>query len=162
MLGLFKKKPDMKCGNCRKLISHKKVKWKPRVIDFSNHPNKELREATELINSKKEKADPNEVFGFSEYEYGGNCPECNAYLTGFWFGFDSLFRKGVKDIEIDSKPFLCNECETPINRELQVWYSIGLYEGDEKKDEVLVTLCSKCHTEQVYPFEYNLETGIIK
>jgi len=33
--------------------------------------------------------------------------------------------------------------------------------GEEIK-EYLITLCSKCHLENVYPFEYDLEKGIIE
>ena len=160
----------MKCWSCKQLISHKKVKWKPREIDFSTYPDEEMRElfkkGQEIIgeNSKNEKivASPNQIFGFSEYEYRGKCPECNEELTCFWRGYDSLsINEKNNVISLNPKPFLCHECENKIYREWQVWYSRRFQEEKEIK-EYLITLCSKCHLENVYPFEYDLEKGIIE
>jgi hypothetical protein len=66
-----------------------------------------------------------------------------------------------KDKLLHPRPFLCNKCENKIHREFQFLYSNRVVEG-EKIKEYLVTVCPKCHTEQGYPFEYDLEYGIIE
>ena len=168
-LGIFKKESDMKCWNCDKLINHKKVKWKKRTYtaeSLASNP-EQLEASINLANAMGQEPDeeviasPNQIFGFLEYEYCGKCPKCSGNLRGFWFGKDSF--NDVNGIKIGPKrkPFFCNICEKPIERGHQVWYSIMIQEKDEAK-EILATLCPHCNTEQGYPFEYNLESGIIK
>ena len=161
-MGLFKKEPDMLCWNCDKLISHKKIKWHLRKVgapDGNAIVTEQLREIEKSLGNKKAIATPNLVFGFQEYEHRGQCPECNVELTGFWFGFESLSKN--KNAVIRPRPFLCNKCENTIKREFQFWYSSKVIE-EEKIKEYLLTVCPKCNTEQGYPFEYDLERGIIE
>ena len=167
-MGLFKKKPDMQCWNCTKLISHKKVKWRVRKIGWDNLPPNDqaiIKELEQKIKEESGKIDdtssPNQIFGLLEYEYRGQCPECNAEQRGFWFSKDSWNKISGVLIAPKRKPFGCTECEEVINREFQIWYSIMVQEEDKAR-ECLVTLCPNCNTEQEYPFEYNLETGIIE
>ena len=61
----------------------------------------------------------------------------------------------------EEKPFFCDKCNKAIDRELQIWYSVRIQQGDETKEN-LVTLCPHCKTEQDYPFKYDLEYGIIE
>lgn len=160
----------MKCWSCKQLINHKKVKWKPRKIDFSTHPDEELRrhwkEMHELMGENPKKklvASPNSIFGYKEYEYMGSCPLCKSQLNLLWFGLDSV--KKFKGFTISEEPFLCAKCEFPIHREFQVWYSfrwVKKGETIEQAKEFLVSICPTCHDEIIYPDEYDLETGIIK
>jgi|SRR3990172_2447202 len=158
----------MKCRSCEQMFSHKKVKWKPRELSLKNHPDKVLRELGEkgekiirsaLHEKKLPPASPNSVFGYSEYEYLGKCPECKEIINCLWFGRESIMRN--KTILKFREPFLCSECENQINRELQVWYSRRWDNGD-KKWEDLITMCPKCNKENGYPFEYDLDKGFIE
>jgi Zn finger protein HypA/HybF involved in hydrogenase expression len=170
-MGLFTRKQeskeqreDMKCWNCDKLISHKKVKWNPRKVgapDGNVAITEQLQEFKKSIGNKEAIATPNQIFGLHEYEYRGKCPECHAELTCFWRGKDSFNKIQGVLFSPKSKPFHCNECEHIINREFQVWYSIRIQDEDKIK-EYLVTICPKCNAEQGYPFEYELEKGIIE
>jgi len=162
---LFHKEPDMKCWNCDSLINHKQTKPEPREIpveQIMKNVNTSPEDMEFLKNEdllKDITSSPNQIFGVSEYEYRGKCPECKGEQSLFWFGKDSINKN--KNRRIENKPFFCNECKNQINRELQIWYSIRFQEGD-KITEYLVTLCPSCKTEQGYPFEYNLDLGIIK
>ena len=175
-MGLFKKKePDMKCRNCDQLISHKKVKWKKRMVDYNKLGHtKEQKEATENLMKELTKskdmekykkpveATPNEIFGQLEYEYRGECPKCKGHLNCFWFGEDSAMKIDGLTILPKRKPFVCTECESVINREFQVWYSVMTVIEEDKTKEWLVTICPSCKEENGYPFEYNLGTGKIE
>jgi len=172
-MGLFKKKePDMKCWNCDKFISHKKVKWKKRTFtneilasgDNAEEKLEALNNLSDLMGKKRDEktvASPNQIFGLIEYEYRGKCPECDFELTCFWKGEESFNKIEGLVIAPKLKPFCCNECDQVINREYQVWYS-KRFVIDEKIIEQLLTICPKCNTEQGYPFEYNLESGVIE
>ena len=151
-MNLLKKESDMICYNCNKFISHKKVKWNPRKMHI---PLK-----GDLTIKFDDTASPNDIFGFQEHEYRGQCPECKTELTGFWFGWKSLLRHGSKP-EIHTNPFKCTKCDNVIQREFQFWYS-NRYQINEEIEEYLITICLKCKNEQAYPFEYNLEKGIIE
>lgn len=166
---LFHKEPDMMCWNCKQLISHKKVNWKPRKLPI-DHLMKETdmpHEAEKIIKKelKNPLASPNQIFGVTEYEYRGQCPECKAELTLFWFGKDSHQRTekiGVPEGMFRAPKLMkCGKCNHAYWRELQVWYGVTIQEID-KKTEYLVNICPKCKAQLVYPFEYNLESGIIK
>ncbi len=171
-MGLFKKKePDMKCWNCKKLISHKKVKWKPRTFTnestITGENQDEKREAIEkLAESLGETLDSehlaseNQIFGLLEYEYRGQCPECKNELTLFWKGKDSFMKVQGLTVAPKTKPFSCFECEELIERGNQVVYSVRTISSGEIQ-EYLVILCPKCQKENAYPFEYDLEKGII-
>lgn len=172
-MGLFKKKePDMKCWNCKKLISHKKVKWKPRTftaesLAFGDNAEKKLKDLQKLSGAmgdkidKKRMASPNEIFGLLEYEYRGQCPECKSELTLFWKGKDSFMKVQGLTVAPKTKPFSCFECEELIERGNQVVYSVRTISSGEIQ-EYLVILCPKCQEENTYPFEYDLEKGIIE
>lgn len=172
---LFHKEPDMQCWSCNQLISHKKVKWKPRKlpIDYLMNEMKErgvsitpeIMKSLEKQIEKNPLASPNKIFGVIEYEYHGQCPECNAELTLFWRGEDSYRRTekmGVPEGMVRGMILLkCGNCKQAYWREQQVWYSVTIQEID-KKIEYLVNICPKCKAQLNYPFEYNLQTGIIK
>ena len=165
-MGLFKKEPDMICWNCDSFVSHKKIKWEPRKVGMAGDTplttellTHYMREIEKTIGNKKAIATPNQIFGLYEYEYRGNCPECNAILTAFWFGKDSLLKN--KGRKMNPNPFACHECKVMIQRELQFWYSTRIVE-DEKIKEYLLTVCPECKTQQGYPFEYDLEMGKIE
>lgn len=169
---LFKKEPDMKCWNCENLISHKKVKWNPRTFtneslvqgDNQEEKRKSLEEAADIIGEKMDTehlASQNQIFGLQEYEYRGKCPECKKELTLFWKGKESFMKMQGVSIAPKIKPFNCVECKEQINREYQVWYTTRVVEDNEIK-EYLITLCPKCKEQNGYPFEYNLDKGIIE
>ncbi|CAD6513319.1 hypothetical protein NMT12_190025 [metagenome] len=162
---LFKKEPDMICWNCDSFISHKKVKWEPRQVGAEGSTplatkllTDQMRKFEKALGNKKAIATPNHIFGLYEYEYRGKCPECDAMLTAFWFGNDSISKN--KGRELHPNPFACHECKTILQRELQFWYSTRVVE-EEKIKEYLLTVCPECDTQQAYPFEYNLEYGNI-
>ena len=169
-----KNEPDMKCWNCDKLISHKKVKWKPRTFTneslITGEKQDELRETVEqlaeLTNETMDSehlASPNQIFGLQEYEYRGKCPKCKAELTLFWKGKDSFMKiEGYTfPVAPKLKPFSCLECEEPIIRGNQVWYS-AKFEKDGKITEHLITLCPHCKKQNGSPFEYDFNKGIIE
>jgi Zn finger protein HypA/HybF involved in hydrogenase expression len=174
-MGLFsKKEPDMKCWNCDKLISHTKVKWKPRTFtnesliygENQDEQRKNLEEIAELTNETLDTehlASPNQIFGLQEYEYRGHCPECKSELTLFWKGKDSFMKiEGYTfPVAPKLKPFNCSECEETIERGVQVWYS-SKFVVNEKIKEYLITICPKCKKENGYPFEYDFDKGIIE
>ncbi len=159
----------MRCWNCGKLISHKKVKWIQRKFALKVKPvlpigipftDKNELEVVEDVETREElRAYTNNIFGCFEYGYRGQCPKCKAEQTLFWFGKDSIKRN--KNAIIEKKPFYCHECKNQINRELQVWYGIRYREGDKTR-EFLVTLCPWCKTKQGYPFEYDLDHRFIE
>jgi len=158
---------DMKCYNCQQLINHEEISWRPRTSMFVPVDSPLMSEFVPTTLQKKSKediikdsiAEPNQVFGAYEYEYRGKCSNCNADQALFWFGKSSI-KKNKTPVE-EKEPFFCLECENPIKRENQVWYSFRIMKED-KVNEHLVTLCPKCKAENGYPFEYNLETGIIE
>lgn len=164
------KEPDMVCWNCDKLINHEKVKWKKRTFtakSLARNP-EQLKASINLAKAIGEKpnaeilSSPNQIFGLQEYEYRGKCPECKSELACFWRGENSFNEiQGVIAVP-KPKPFFCNKCEQIINREFQVWYGGPRQNNDGEITEYLVTMCMKCNTEQVYPFEYNLDSGIIE
>jgi len=163
---LFNKENNMQCWNCQELFSHEKVNWAPRKVGLKgSNPlataiaTNLMREFEKNMGNKDAIASPNQVFGVSEYEYRGQCPKCNEEQCLFWFGEKSV-KQNTKHVEV-KEPFLCHECKNQIKRENQVWYSYRIQE-DEKITEHLVTICPNCYTENGYPFEYNLEYGIIK
>lgn len=162
---LFHKESDMICNHCNKLISHKDVNWKPREIPVEHMMKEANMPQEDMKLLKKQKilkdiiASPNQIFGVPEYEYHGQCPECKTELTLFWFGEDSIKRN--KDKVIEKRPFVCSKCNHLITRELQVWYSVSMKENDEIV-EYFLTLCPNCKDQQIYPFEYDLQKGIIK
>lgn len=162
----------MKCWNCDELISHKKVKWKPRTFTNENlihgENQDELRETVEGITKltgdtmdSEHLASPNQIFGLQEYEYRGKCPECKSELTLFWKGKDSFNKIEGVTFAPKPKPFSCIECKEPIIRGNQVWYS-AKFEEDGKINEHLITLCPHCKEQNGSPFEYDFDKGIIE
>ncbi len=169
-MGLFgkKKEPDMKCWNCDKLISHKQVKLTPRKMGMPGETSlgtelltNQMRELAKSMGNKDARASPNSIFGLQEYEYLGQCPECNEKINCFWRGKDSYNKIQGVMVAPKSKPFSCNDCTQEIDRGVQVWYSKRVIE-DEKITEFLITLCPNCKEENGYPFEYDLDSGIIE
>lgn len=166
LMKLFNKENDMQCWNCQELFSHEKVNWKPRKVGLKGDTplgsailTNLMREFEKNMGNKDAIASPNQVFGVDEYEYRGQCPKCNMEQCLFWFGEKSV-KRNKKPVDV-KEPFHCHECKNPIKRENQVWYSYRIQE-DEKITEYLVTICPSCYAENGYPFEYNLEHGIIK
>lgn len=163
---------DYKCWSCKELFSSQKVKWKPRT--FTNESvivgekQDELRKIVEnLAESTGETLDtehqssPNQIFNGNEYENRGNCPKCNSEITCFWFGVKSL-EKNHSSI-LQQKSSQCPTCENMMRNEFQVWYSITLKgNNDEEPTEYLVTICPKCKDEVTFPYEYDLNKGIIE
>ena len=170
---MFDKEPDMKCWNCDNLISHKKIKWKPRQVGIKGSTplatallTQSMRDLQKAMGNKEATASPNQVFGVYEYEYRGYCPKCNEEQCLFWFGEESIKRN--KNPVEPKDPFFCHECKNPLKRENQIWYSVRIIENPEhdaitepKIKELLITLCPYCKTENGYPFEYDLEYGRI-
>ena len=165
-------KTDIRCHNCETLFSHKQTGWKPRAntfdinLDYPGVPKnvkRDMEESMKIMTSnlpeRDKRTSPNKIFGVSEYEYRGFCPFCNKEQFVFWFGEKSIKRN--KNVSMEQRPFYCNKCENEINRELQTWYSLTNQEEEIVK-EYLVMMCPKCNTEQGYPFEYDLERGIIE
>ncbi len=168
---LFKKEPDMKCWNCDKLISHKQAKLEPRkmpdpakLVSGNEEAEKIIQEIKDIVPNdtfKNKLASPNQIFGLQEYEYRGHCPECKEEITCFWRGKDSYNKIQGAIVAPKIKPFSCMECKQEIDRGTQVWYSKRVV-GDEKIIEFLITLCPNCKEENGYPFEYDLDSGIIE
>ncbi|WP_100183319.1 hypothetical protein [Candidatus Nitrosotenuis aquarius] len=171
----FKNEPvDMQCWNCDEFFNHKKVKWEPRKVAMKGMTPLGSALLTDMIRkferergNKDAIASPNRIFGVHEYEYRGNCPKCNEEQCLFWFGRDSI-KRNKKPIE-PKDPFYCRECEIPINRENQIWYSITIQENphhdamtEPRIKEHLITICPNCMTKNGYPFEYDIEYGVIK
>jgi len=162
-MGLFseKKGEDMQCWKCKNFISHHNVIWNPRKIGditgtgiFTETIRESLKKST-----GSDLASPNQIFGGYEYEYRGHCPECKAELTAFWFGLESIKRND--DYAIQARPFSCGNCENRIEREEQFWYSQS-FQQDGQITEYLITICPNCQDGQIYPYEYNLELGVIE
>ncbi|HSB50041.1 MAG TPA: hypothetical protein VLC72_01745 [Nitrosopumilaceae archaeon] len=163
-----KERPDMKCWNCQKLINHKDANWQRRKVGWQASTasattvlTKLARDAEKAVGNKERIADPNQVFGVYEYEHRGQCPNCKADQCGFWFGEKSFNIIDGMTIAPEEKPFFCDKCNKAIDRELQIWYSVRIQQGNKTKEN-LVTLCPHCKTEQDYPFKYDLEYGIIE
>ena len=49
----------------------------------------QMRELAKSMGNKDARASPNSIFGLQEYEYLGQCPECNEKINCFWRGKDS-------------------------------------------------------------------------
>ncbi|MBI4894804.1 MAG: hypothetical protein HY833_03660 [Candidatus Aenigmarchaeota archaeon] len=155
---------DMKCWNCKHLINHKKVNWYIRKVGVKNDKigvlTAMLRELAKSLGNEKSISTQNNIFGALEYEYNGKCMFCNERINLFWFGKDSI--KKNKNTFIEKKIFRCVDCNNIIHRELQVWYSYSILQKNNVIKEYLVTLCPNCKNEEIYPFKYDLEHGIIK
>ncbi len=154
------------------LINYTKVKWKKRTFTSENtifgdnqvKIRKLLEEGVKLMGLKMNtpiEASPNQIFGLQEYEYRGKCYVCSFELTCFWRGEKSFNKIQGVTIIPDPKPFSCNNCEITIQREFQIWYT-NTFTENEKVMEYLITVCPRCHTQQGYPYEYDLDKGIIK
>ena len=59
------------------------------------------------------------------------------------------------------RPFNCHGCKNEIRREFQCWYSTYRVEG-KSTVEIMTTMCHNCGAQNGYPFDYNLNTGIIE
>ena len=184
--------PEIVCYRCESEFEHKKIKWTKRMLNkkwlASQHAAKSGEDVNKIMDdmdwlSDNVPAAPNEIFGQYEYEHVGLCPNCGTELRMFWFGKDSLFRPknkdllarypelrrdsvaaknhGSKDMLIIPRPFNCHGCENVIRREFQCWYAIYSVKGISKV-EIMATLCGNCGEENGYPFNYDLNAGIIE
>jgi Zn finger protein HypA/HybF involved in hydrogenase expression len=161
-----KEEPDLICWNCNYFFNHKKINWKPRQVAMKGDTpvgtvilTNQIREMEKALGNKEAIATPNKIFGASEYEYRGQCPKCHQIQTCFWFGEKSVNKN--KTVKIEKKEIVCGNCKHIADRAFQVWYSIRM-QKESKITEFLVTICPKCSAEQAYPYEYDLERGIIE
>lgn len=160
---------DYKCWSCKQLLNHDKIKWQPRTFKSSDLPRpndknpeehqKFIETITKTMGGEEHIASPNQIFGGQELEYKGNCPNCSEVLNCFWLGMDSL-KKNPNSI-LFNQNIVCTSCDNPFRREFQVWYSYRIV-NQEEENEYLITICPRCMKEQVYPFNYNLDRGIIE
>ena len=162
---------DFICWSCKELINHEKVKWKKRTFSveslaFGDNAEEKLKAVQDLNKAMGKKLDeattasPNRIFNGSEYEYRGSCPKCNSELTCFWFGIKSC--KLNSNEVLTNKLLECPDCANVMMREFQVWYSIRASFNEEEMKEYLITVCPICKAEVIFPFEYDLDKGIIE
>lgn len=160
---------DYKCWSCKQLFNHDKIKWKPRTFRSSDLPlpnderrdegKKLIEEMTKILGTDEHVASQNHIFGGQELEYKGICPNCGAILNCFWLGMESL-RKNPNSI-LFNQTIVCSSCDNRFRREFQVWYSYRIVSSEEEK-EYLMTICPRCMDEQGYPFNYDLDRGVIE
>ena len=146
--------------------SGKKITGKDMLTYMANHD--DLRsevyekfmgnDMLRITTGKKFRRDaelPNKTFGYYEFTYISNCPNCDSELETPWRGIES---NDVAHCFGIPKPrnMKCDECNNDILYREQFWYVYFTKKDHKDYESHLVTICPGCKSEHHHKGGYDL------